>query len=61
MIAIYKSLESVFEKLTDSAITVRIDSDSRQALRHLAEGLALQDEIILVKLARPIHFLADRI
>ena len=33
-------------KETDSAITVSIHSDSRQALRHLAEGPALQDERI---------------
>jgi len=44
MIAILKALEALSEKLTDSAIAVRIHSDSRQALKQLSEGPASQDE-----------------
>jgi len=47
---IYKSLESVPEKLTGSAITVGIYSDSRQALRHLTKNPALQDKKIGCKI-----------
>ena len=44
MIAILKAVETVSEKLTDSAVAVMIHSDSRQALKQLVEGLALQGE-----------------
>jgi len=44
MIAILKALEAVSKIFTDSAIAVRVHPDSRQALKQLANGPALQDE-----------------
>ena len=60
MIAIFKALEAVSEKLTDSAVAVRIHSDSRLALKHLTEGPALQDERIGCKLWGKLVAIADR-
>jgi len=51
MIAELKAMVVVSEKLTDSAIAVRIHSDSRQAVKQFMEGpAALQDERIGCKI-----------
>ena len=60
MVAIYKSLESVFEKFPDSTITVRIYSDWRQVLRHLVEGATLQHEKIGCKIWEKLVAIIDR-
>jgi len=44
MIATLKAVEAVSEKLTDSAVGVRLHADSRPALQQLAEGSTSQDE-----------------
>jgi len=50
MFAIYKALELMVEKLTDSTIMIRIHSDSRHVLQQLATGPVLQDDRIGCKI-----------
>jgi len=60
MFAIYKALEVMVEKLTDSTIVIRIHSDSRHALQQLATGPALQDDRIGCKIWQKLVAISQR-
>jgi len=60
MFAIYKALEVMVEKLTDSAIVIRIHSDSRHALQQLATGPVLQDNRIGFKIWEKLVAISQR-